>query len=336
MEMRFLKYYFLSFITVACLCIGFNAIVDPLQYYRRNTGYPLCENDRWQVAAFIHKFNFDTAVVGTSLTQNISLQRIRNQMGGNPIRLSIAGATIPEQLIVLKTALKTGKLKRVIWGVDRPYFSYPANMTLPTCFYKRRGDAHIRYLLNLDTLAQSLRVLLHQGNIKSHEALDSYNSWWQKEICAKDITLKIYEKELAAEQKSHQVTHKFRNEILADLLLTVKTHPDVEFILFFPPYSLAYHKKQYHVNRASYEDDYEFRKLLLNELLKINNVKVFDFETNLEMISDLNNYKDLSHYGKKVSDQIVDGIAKQKQILAVNQINNSQANFQKLPFQTFK
>ncbi len=338
MKAGFIKYFFLAFFSVISACVICNLVVDPLQYYRRNTAYPLYGNDRWQVASFIYNFSFDTAIIGTSLTQNFSLSNIKEKLGGTPIKLSMAGALIPEQILVLDTAIKSGKLKKVIWGLDRSYFYSHKDMSnsMPIFLYKRRVDAHIKYLANLDILIHSLRVLFGKTPTDSREALESYNSWWETAVFSKNIVLKLYEDALMESgKKSGSICNK-KEELFRSILTIVHMHPEIEFIFFFPPYSLAHHKIAYQTNPMGFYEDIKFRKNMLEEFTKIKNVKIFDFETDLDIITNLDNYKDLYHYSNHVSEYMINCISKQKQLVTLENITNSQRDFCNLPHQEFK
>ncbi|MBX9805264.1 MAG: hypothetical protein K2Y18_05880 [Alphaproteobacteria bacterium] len=318
-----------------------NYIVDPLQYYRRVDAYPLYENDRWQVAAFIHTFSFDTAIIGTSMTQNFSLRNVREKLGGTPLKLSIAGATIPEQILVVESAIKSGKVKRIIWGLDRHFFHEikgPVEREMPVFLYERRFVAHIKYLLNLDMLSQSLRLVLKNFHMDflqpPRQVLESYNSWWQEANFSKSAVLASYNEGLL--KKKALAVYTGRSHVLRNFLTLLRSHPEVEFIIFFPPLSLAYFKQECALNPDGFNEDAKFRKEVLVNLSEFKNTKVFDFETDLEIISDLDNYKDLTHYSHKVNEYIVDSISKNSRLVTSADIAISQASFQNLPNQPFK
>lgn len=338
MKASFIKYFFLAFFSVIGACIIFNLAVDPLQYYRRNTTYPLYGNDRWQVASFIYNFSFDTAIVGTSLTQNFSLCNIKEKLGGTAIKLSIAGAMIPEQLLVIDSAIKSGKLKKVIWGIDRSYFYSRKDVkdSMPVFLYERRMDAHIKYLANLDILAHSLRILFGKTPTDPQKALETYNCWWETAVFSKNIILKLYETTLTEKRKGSDSRYNKREELFSNILTMVHMHPEIEFIFFFPPYSLAHHKKEYHIDQVGYYEDMKFRKSILEELTKIKNVKIFDFETDLHIVANLDNYKDLHHYSNHVNAYMINCISKHKQLITQENITSSQRNFCNLPHQEFK
>lgn len=338
MKAGFIKYFFLAFFSVIGTCVICNLLIDPLQYYRRNMTYPLYCNDRWQVASFIKNFSFDTIIIGTSLTQNFSLSNIKEKLGGTAIKLSIAGATIPEQILVIDSAIKSGKLKKVIWGIDRSYFysNKTIGNSMPVFLYKGRIDAHIKYLANLDILSQSLRIIFGKSLSDPQEALESYGSWWETAVFSKNIVFKLYKDALLKERKKASSISNRKEELFSNILTMVHTHPEIEFIFFFPPYSLAHHKIVYQSNQLGFYEDINFRKYILEEFTKIINIKIFDFETDLHIVTNLNNYKDIHHYSKQVNDYMIDCISRQKQLITLKNIESSQRDFHNLPHQEFK
>lgn len=314
----------------------FNYLVDPLQYYRRVESYPLYVNDRWQVPAFIRSFSFDSAIVGTSMTQNFSLQQIRSTLGDNAIKLSIAGSNISEQLLVLQMLLKNKKVKKILWGLDRHYFyvTDPRPLTkMPISLYRGFFDAHLVYLLNIDTLFQAMRVLC--SKVDPIKELENYNGWGEKEDYSKKKVLEQYyaslkEKKTLAPMSDPEV-------ILKEVCTLIKKNPEIQFIIFLPPYSIAFQKKGCALNKAHYYKDFKFRERLLKDLTQFKNVKLFDFETDLTVVADLNNYKDLTHYSKLINDHIICQIAlNSKRISTSSDIKFSQELFLSLPFQPFK
>lgn len=337
----FIKYFILTFFSVTFGCVICNFIVDPLQYYRRNLAYPLYENDRWQVAAFIRSFPFDTVLVGTSMTQNFSLENVREQLGSSPIKLSIAGATIPEQITVVKAAIKSGKAKKIIWGIDRYFFhdsKNALNAEFPLALYEGKISAHLKYLLNLDMLSQSVKLILGSTGVNflklPQQELETYNFWCKDANFSKAAVLQEYKNTLLKKKKARD--HGGRRTVLKSFIALILSHPEIEFILFFPPHSLAWYKLEYYTNEKEYYEDVAFRKELLETLTEIKNAKIFDFETDINVVSFLDNYKDLSHYSQKINNYIIDCISKNRKLISSKDILKSQVDFLNLPNQPFR
>lgn len=201
MERSLLKYFSITVLIILSIVAITNFIIDPLQFYRRNLNHQLCGNDRWQVACFIKNFQFNTVVIGTSMTQNFSTNYINKKMGLDSIKLSIAGASIQEQLIVLRHAVKSKKLKTVIWGLDRHYFySSKKRVDIPLFMYDQSYDSHLKYLLNMDSLAQSIRLLAGKKD-PTLSNVDTYNNWGDKEVFSEQKVKDLYNNLVSKKQK---------------------------------------------------------------------------------------------------------------------------------------
>ena len=204
---------------------------------------------------------------------------------------------------------------------------------MPMVLYECHLSAHAKYLLNLDMLSQSLRIILHNANMNflklTPQELETYNSWWQTSHFSKSVVLQAYKSALT--KKKLPPDYRERSEVLESFLRLMHSHPEVEFVLFFPPYSLAYHKLEYITNKPGYDEDMRFRKELMKKLIEIKNVKLFDFETDLNTISNLDNYKDFIHYCYIVNEYIVDCIAKNNRLVSIDNITHFQSRFSNLP-----
>ena len=94
-----------------------------------------------------------------------------------------------------------------------------------------------------------------------------------------------------------------RENINQNILALVKEHPETEFDLFLTPYSVCY----WDVLSMSGEIEWqlEVEQFVIDMLLPYENVHLYGFGTNAELVSDLDNYKDQAHYGEWVNSDIL-------------------------------
>ena len=77
------------------------------------------------------------------------------------------------------------------------------------------------------------------------------------------------------------------------------------YIIILPPYSALY---WHYINQQGYQDDFiNFKKYLVKKLSDFYNVRVVDMQY-IDEITDLNYYKDLSHFNTDIQELIVDCI----------------------------
>src|SRR5580704_13138631 len=88
---------------------AFTIGVDPYQIYHPvSTGHPILDVrlQRFYVPGLARTSTYETALLGTSMLQNISNSAVRRLCGGEAVNLCIAGASIHEEAEVLKLALQ--------------------------------------------------------------------------------------------------------------------------------------------------------------------------------------------------------------------------------------
>ncbi|MBL0942279.1 MAG: hypothetical protein IBJ00_06115 [Alphaproteobacteria bacterium] len=325
-----------------------NFIIDPIQYYRRSDDRELFWQDRWQVASFIRNFEYDQIIVGTSMTQNFSLKFIQKLFHTFPIKLSIAGSTILEQTKVIQTAIQTGKVKSIIWGFDQGYLNYEEGKwpnEFPLDLYQQGVRGAMYYLWNWDITHRSLKYLLPKRLKRLSTHLEVYNVWHDQYVFSKSIVLNQYlQSQKRIQLKSsprdiadlnsqfHLKCRNFNNDVVE----VIRRHPHVKFLIFLPPYSLANYKLVYENTPESYNEYLKMRQYIFEKLCSLANVEIYDFETDIQVIAELNNYKDLTHYSKYINEYIALAIKQKRNIVNKSNINYYQKLFRSLPHENFK
>ncbi len=331
--------------------------LDPLSYYSYNPHRFHHWNDRYQVAGFIKTFPFETAIIGTSMTQNFSPQQIKNVLNlNNPIKLSIAGATLREQTEVAKATIKTKKPKTIIWGLDYCYLSYKPNEfpdNFPVDMYRDNIFGHFDYIIYAFNLVKDIHIL--KNLVKSafspklenyFYTIEDYNNWHDIHFFSSERMLKYFidsfPKKLDENhriQKNIDCSKNFSNKkenFYKDFLPIIKNNPQIKFYIFFPPYSLIYHKLNNIQNQRARLYDYQLRQIIMSELVSLPNVELFDFETDEKIITDLDNYRDITHYSKYVNDYIVTSFRNGKNRVTKDNLIDYQNKFLNLPKLKFK
>lgn len=330
----FLRTYLMFLLMGLAFLALFNFTMDPFQIYRYNLTRELDPNDRLQVVGFAKNFNYDQVIIGSSMTQNFSLSHIKNKLGTHPIRLSLSGATIQEQALALKTAIKTGKVKSVIWGIDQNYLNYEPQKyseSFPADIYLGNIRGHLQYLISKNIFRDSCRLLKklfsspekHPNNAMLD--LENYNSWhktatyYSKENISKQFNNDVFKADTSnvnitlESLSSIAVDKTMMNNFHRDIVAIVKNNPDIEFTVFLPPYSLAHQKSSFLKDKQSFQQYAKHREYIMKELIQYKNVSLYDFETHLPTISNLTNYRDLTHYSQNINNFMVDSFAHGKQ-----------------------
>src|SRR5207244_2667821 len=98
--------------------------VDPMQFFRRAAYAPVFStNERYQLPGLAKNYDYDTVIAGTSMSQNFYPSYANKVLGARVLKVAISGSSAHEQFLILNVAVRTGKVKRVIWGLDEWAFS---------------------------------------------------------------------------------------------------------------------------------------------------------------------------------------------------------------------
>ncbi len=323
MEKQWVFNFFLFSVIVLSLIIGMNFIFDPLQQYRAATLYkPHFTNARYLTPGLAKSYNYDSIIAGSSMTENFVISDATNILGFNkPIKFSESGATAYELNLVLNIALKHKKIKNILYGLDiyafsgKPDRSLMGDNSLPMYLY---DDAYLndyQYLLNIDTIKQDIKIALLQKLQEKSVELD-YNRMfeWQYRYKENDFNeTKIFgmwtdpntrfNEKFKIEDFSFE---KLKKSFEHNLLPLIKNNPDVNFYIFYPPYSILAYVDS--VENGSFENIFKFKEYIFRVSSQYPNVKLYDFQVAKEVTFNLNNYRDFTHYHQKINHWMLEQI----------------------------
>ncbi|MDT3428910.1 hypothetical protein J2Z22_004505 [Paenibacillus forsythiae] len=310
-------YFVLFTLILAVLMALFIIIVDPLQFYHRATWYSpvFSKQERYQNPGLAKNFDYDTIIIGTSMTENFLPSEVSQSLGGKAMKLSIEGSTAEEHYKIAKLALKTGKVKKVLWGLD--YFSLKNNteeeqQTFPHYLYDDKLWNDYKYIFNSSVYAQfaiSIKDML-QGKTNDLEHL---NNWNDESTFSKERTAKSYYDHSASEvyfgmnEEDIPVLQQRFNTYVGQLLAD---YPDVQFYFYYPPYSVMRQAAWYNTNPKRFNNQLEMRKWMFQQINKHPNAMLYDFQSEADWTFNLDLYKDISHHSGAVNSRIVRSIGK--------------------------
>ena len=317
---KYLFCFFLTWLFGIVAIIGFNAYMDPFQYLRKMSPPYFSSKIRIQNAGLIKNYPYDSVVVGTSRSMNFYRTDIQTIFGWDPLKITMAGSSPHEQFTALEFALKTGKVKRVLWGVDVGVF-YSTQVDalkeeFPAPLYSNEETRFLYYLFNMTTLFVSVRNLAFKlglktpndfnidiakyNNIlldKSIGELKELRAWYKKRTHSKSLPVKPSKKYL-------------EKNINQNMLSLIQAYPDVIFYILILPYNIMCHlpleKESLEYQNAAYID---FFRLFSEAVLPQKNVKAFDFLTQKEFVCDFKKYHDTTHFYPFVSKKILEDVS---------------------------
>jgi len=303
--------FFFSALSFATLVALLNYTIDPFQHYRRATFYKVPYiNSRYLNAGMAKNFSYDSLIIGTSMAENFHIRDVSELLSfSKPIKLTIGGGNAFDEATILKTAIHTGKVKQVLFGLD--IFGLrtdPDTYPLPGYLYDNNVLNDYRYLFNLDTLKRSLTYPFFQLLFKNHPRMDYMRMFeWQYRASPHQFNaqkvikgFQIARTRFAVNFPSHISSYTYMRDNFDHVILPViKQHPEIRFIIFFPPYSILEYKLL--AESGHLENYLKIKTYISEQLLSLPHVSLFDFQTEKTITHNLGNYMDTRHYHQKIN-----------------------------------
>ena len=270
-----------------------------------------------QNIGIIKSFDYDALITGTSMTENFKTSEADKIFGINSIKVPVSGGSLLDINENVMVALEENEnMKLVIRGIDMSKFFLPKNTrrddveSFPEYLYDDFYFNDVKYLFNKRIVFDSVLPMIWNKE-KKHgiTSFDEYSNWMHYNY--KFGKNAIYSRGISPTNKmggdvrhlSMQDEQSIRDTIRQNVSTAPEEYPNVTFIYFFPPYSVAWWKEK--IIDGEFYKYIEAEKVVIEELLKYDNVKLFSFNTVEKITTDLNNYKDNIHYGEWINSLIL-------------------------------
>ena len=306
--------FLVAVLALLILLGGFVVVIDPFFHYHApilGLQYPL-NNQRYQNDGIVKHFEYDAIITGTSMTENFKASEFDELFGCNTVKVSLSGGSFREVNEMLARAAKSNSnLKYIIRSIDGSYLEldkdYQIRNYYPDYLYNEIIFDDVEYIFNKDVLIKNCpSILVYTLSGQKTTTFDVYSNWMNRFTFGKETVDGTYSRPTAVdtqpfltdEQKKH-----LNENIQQNFIDLAKGYPNIEFYVFFPPYSIYYWDE---INQTGKINSWpQAQELATQLLLEQENIHVFSFFDEYDMICDLDNYKDSTHYGEWVNSQIL-------------------------------
>lgn len=323
----FRKHCFL-FLILSVLALAATAllvvIVDPFFQYHKPLDrlYYLIDNKISQNPGIAKHFEYDSVILGSSMTVNFDTDLFHEKMGLNTIKLSYDGA-YPKDIdnIMQFVEESSNELSTVFLGIDIYTYKKEPGLTayqVPGYLYDNCCLNDAPYLLNKDVILQYIiRPQIEREGTPRNEIYWS----WPVMYYGKEYVAQTY---LAPTEFSEPLPDDSYTQNIADslnlyILPHIESMPDTEFYVFFPPYSILYWYDRY--ADGSMEAELQGIRQITETLLSYPNVKIFYFQDRFDYITNLDNYTDYTHYYRDMNDYMTACFADETYCLTAENYN---------------
>ena len=323
------KAYFRTLAAGCIVCVGvvtaMTVITDPyVRFHMPNKAFVYQfenENTRLFAPGYAKQADFSAAIVGTSHSMNFDPLQTEALWGVPTQKLPLQGATVHELRLLLDIAYDSGKQLDYVFcniELDRQYnkveWDYISEFN-PGYNFDFDYLSQMRYLFNGDTFRNRVLPMwkkLLRGE-KGYVPSKSFFGYTQhtltmgpdavlKDFAGKDMPVEeIYVNEVSESEieNVHEIVQKNYCEL-------IEAHPETEFYFYIPPYSIAWWGNSLMAGDMQYLQMTE--SVYIEELSQYDNVKIFDFNTCHDWITDLNNYSDITHYGEWINADMMEAM----------------------------
>lgn len=293
------------------LCGAVVYTVDPFCYYRiPDRWQPVFFSERSQAAGLARNSGADTVLLGSSMSANYRASWVEELWGGKAVRLTLPDGYLSEFDAALRTAMRHHEVERVIFVMDANILRRDESGktdAMPMYLYNEDPVDDAAYLLNKDALYYSAFVLMsnQRGGIAPVDEAFTWdgNIWWNHMTALENYT----RPEPTAEPLAAEAWLEAVDANLTVVEQWLRENPDTEFIVLLPPYSILYWDKTIRLG----ETDAVFAMLERagERLLAYDNVALYDFLMEPEIVENLDHYCDYIHHSGQVCRDILRRIA---------------------------
>ena len=299
------------------LIVAAVVLIDPFEIYHQATAFiPPIESgtQSYSNAGIAKSYDYDSIIIGSSMTENFRPSQLDDLLGGRFVKLCINGGTPFNHKQMMDIAFDTHKIKRVFYGLDvgaLSFFYITPKAEMPTYLYDDDLFNDTEYWFNQSVLLKYIPKCLKTLGQTDPAQRDTMYSWGQDFAYGPEAVLKfpISSEEIVQHplEEHPKLSQQSMLNIEHNFVPFIEAHPDTEFIFFFPPYSLLQWYNFYAQGLLHY--NLMQKQAVIERLIAYDNVKLYDFQSQLHWILDLDHYVDSEHYGAHINDEMVRMIA---------------------------
>ena len=246
-------------------------------------------------------YDYNSVLLGSSIVQNTDIYEMNNIFNCNTIKVAYVGGSSYNHKKILEVCYDSGHyIDKVFWALDETALITEVDsprFPLPEYLYDDNRLNDISYLFNLDifyfyTLFDIKQTVSHKNDTMMMEG-----TWGDDEriYCKENALASVAYPKRQHENKEETYYEKFLLDNLDyNILPMIKEHPETEFHFFMVPYSILY----WYLAKSDGSLDVHMYNVrtALERIMEFNNVKVHFFQDDEAIITNLDLYKDYTHY----------------------------------------
>lgn len=313
-EKKTLKYLILFIAAELLAVMLITYCFDPFyQYHTPFFGLKASLFDRDnQVPGTIRTFSYDSVLLGSSVAENFDTSYLDAAYDCNILKIIRASGSVADLMYYLNQAHDRQTLKNIFWCMDIFALSSSPEVTLyssetPRYLHTSSVLDDSTYLFNKDIIFTTIPQSVAYSVLGIDTGGHAYD-WSDGKNFSADQAMYAYDKP-KENLPTQPVSEETIENVAANLSMLedeIGSHPDVNYIVFFPPYSMLWWDCGY-TNGVSDEYFYVLEQAI-PVLLAYDNVSMYYFQSERDIITNLDLYIDLVHYSPDVNQYMLECI----------------------------
>lgn len=292
-------------------------LFDPFyQYHGPLPGMnPVLYDRDYQVAGTIRNMEYDSVLLGSSVAENFDSDYLDRQLGSKTLKVVRASASTADLLYYLNQIHEEKELKNVFWCMDIFALTEPVEVTVleeKTLRYLHTDSIwdDEEYLFNKDILLMKIPLSVAYSVMGRNVGGKGYDWSSDKEFSASKAMRSYNKQGNVVPEQPMQEQRALLIENLQMILQEIEEHQEIDYTVIFPPYSMIWWDCGY--SNGMGELYFHILEETLPKLCEFENVDLYYFQDNKEIVCNLDNYMDMIHYAPWVNQYMLEAVIKEE------------------------
>lgn len=307
---------------ILVICAVSVKIIDPDFHYgapHEKISYKYGK-ERYINDGIIKNFPYNAVITGTSMTENFKTSEFNELWDVQSIKIPFSAASFREINENLEKVFRTqNDVKYVLRCLDSSKILEEKDLMrydeaiYPTYLYDENIWNDVNYLLNKEALLYVGNDILSTVRGDVEDDFDTYANWESSAHYGREEVLKSYEREDKLKGEGRLTEEEcgiIEENLEQNVTRLIGEQPDTIFYLYLSPYSICYWDSLY--RQGNIEKQIQIQEYTIKKLLEYDNIRLFSFDDNFELICNLDHYKDIAHYDGKTNSDILNWMAEGK------------------------
>ena len=263
-------------------------------------------NERYEMAGLIRRQDYEDVVMGTSLVANYRASWFTGETGRRTLKVTFPDGRLTEFDIALDLAFRTHELNTVYFGLDpNVLVREDQGSELPEYLYNDNPIDDLEFYFNGESLALAVKSMALGDEAKV--PLDEAFIWDGKHEFSWLTAIESYPRPETVSEPLPAGAYLDAAERNMDIVCSwLEEHPDTQFKIWFPPYSILYWDKATREGKA--EAILSAIEYACGRLMPYENVTVHSFLNDRWTTTDLEQYTDHIHCSSVVTSAVARGV----------------------------